>query len=428
MAARNLNASSEPTRSANPNGPINLRRMRVESVFRHDTRNLPRQERDRYSSFLWNAVRLDWGPKVPITAVVGSQQNTPVQEKSEDALKDAIDYYRKKDDYTELVRVLKFYAAYLLQQARRERVFGSQLFLLFKAVDFLRMIVQYSPYSVNQDAETLVFAIFTDLGTQRPQQFGRYYETEQDVFQTMKRLQLFPSDHRARLRLAEQLSQQTSFYDAVVQYEFLMRFYPRMPRHADIPRGRAALALAGIYQNLIDNAGRHPGDMRKLRNFVERHNRDGGSRGKEIPLPQGATPSAGQRVARALLPTADRWYTQALNVAKLGAPRLSEAAFQLARNLERERRPKEALRILLDVKPQWKRLGSSATAWELRLTYVELLVNLAMKLQRRDVLSDALENQREFRNELESLHARSRRAEEEEEEALGEPPPFPRRR
>lgn len=428
MAERNLNGGTAAAQSPASGGPVNLRRMRIESVFRHDTRNLPRQERDKYSSFLWNAVRLDWGPKVSISAVVGSQQNAPVQEKSEDALKDTLDYYRKKDDYTELVRVLKFYAAYLLQQARRERVFASQLFLLFKAVDFLRMIVQYSPYSVNQDAETLVFAIFTDLGTQRPQQFGRYYETEQTVFQSMKRLQLFPSDHRARLRLAEQLVEQTSFYDAVVQYEFLMRFYPRMPRHADIPRGRAALALGNIYQNLIDNAGRHPGDMRKLRNFVERRNRDSGSRGREIPLPQGGTPAAAQRVARALLPTANRWYTQALNVAKLGAPRLCEAAFQLARNLERERRPKEALKILLDVKPQWKRLGSSAAAWELRLTYVELLINLAMKLQRRDVLSEALEDQREFRNELERVQSRTRRAEEEEDEALGEPPPFPRRR
>jgi hypothetical protein len=165
--------------------------------------------------------------------------------------------------------------------------------------------------------------------------------------------------------------------------------------------------------------------MRKLRNFVERHNRDSG---KEIPLPKDATPAGAQRVARALLPSANRWYTQALNVAKLGAPRLSEAAFQLARNLERERRPKEALKILVDVKPQWKRLGSSSAAWELRLTYVDLLVNLAMKLQRRDVLSEALEDQREFRNELEGVQTRTRRTEEEEEEALGEPPPFPRRR
>jgi hypothetical protein len=300
--------------------------------------------------------------------------------------------------------------------ARSEREPNTQFFLLFKAVDLLRMIVQHSPFSVNEDAETLVFAILTDLGTQRPQQFGSYYETEQIIYPAIKRLQVFPGDHGLRERLAQQLVLQTSFYDAVVHYQFLVRYYPRVPRDQDTRRGRAFLSLAKIFQDLADHAGKHPGDSRKMRIFIERYNRDYATQKKQLVLPRGDDAAQVQKAARGLLPIADQWYVQALNVRRLGPNQLSESAELLAQNYQEERRFKEALKVLIDVKPQWKKLGSSEESWILRLKYVDLMTGIAMKLQRRDVLTEIGEEQREFRTELDRMQQERQVQEEEEAE------------
>lgn len=401
---------------ADPTGPITLRQMRIESAFRQDTRHIPRWEREKFANFLWNTIRLDWGPKITIGQIVGPQQKDRLDASSEPLLKSVLDYYRKRDNRGDFVLVLKFYSAHLLQLARSEREPNTQFFLLFKAMDLLRMIVQHSPYSVNEEAETLVFAILTDLGTQRPQQFRSYYDTEQIIFGAIKRLQVFPGDHGLRERLAQQLVAQTSFYDAVVHYQFLVRYYPRIPLESDTRRGRAFLSLAKIFQDLADHAGKHPGDSRKLRNFIERYNRDYAAQSKQLPLPRGDDAAQVQMTARRLLPIADQWYIQALNVRRLGAHRLSEAAELLVQNYQEERKYKEALKVLIDVKPQWKQLGASEESWELRLKYADLMTGVAMKLQRRDILSEIGEEQREYRAELDRMQQARQVQEDEEEE------------
>src|SRR3990172_2390305 len=89
--------------------PIRLRLLRIESDFRQQTRTLPRQERERFDSLLWNSLRMDWGPKTTIAQVVGADQNASVGYEQEDALKSTVDYYSKKVDRRDLLRVLRFY-------------------------------------------------------------------------------------------------------------------------------------------------------------------------------------------------------------------------------------------------------------------------------------------------------------------------------
>ncbi|MBI3992627.1 MAG: hypothetical protein HY342_05095 [Candidatus Lambdaproteobacteria bacterium] len=397
--------------------PVKLRLMKVESEFRHNTRTLPRQERDKFTSMLWNSIRLDFGPKTTIAQLVGSDQKAALSYEHEDALKHTVDYYRSKVDHRELLRVLRFYSAYFLQQARREHKFSKQLFLLFKAADMLRMLSQYSPFAISADAETLVYAIFADLGSQRPAQFKPYFAAEQDIIKAVRRLAVFPSDHRARERLAELYYQQTSFYDAFVQFSFLSRIYPKMPIAGDTRRGAKYLQMANIVQELAHVPRNRLGDARKLRNFIDRYNRDHGGKGM-LPLPN-SDPARIQKSMASMLPAADALYRQTLAVTRLGAPRLTEAALKLGQNLDQEGRPKEALAVLLEHKALLAKIGASATAWERRLEYINQVVAVAMKLQRRDALNLALEEQRDFRVELERVQqntkARKTVAESDEE-------------
>ena len=405
----------EPLRG---DAPIKLRLMKVESEFRHLTRTLPRQERDKFDSLLWNSIRLDFGPKNTISQLVGAEQKAALSYEHEEALKHTVDYYRSRVDHRELLRVLRFYAAYFLQQARREHTFAKQLFLLFKAVDLLRMLGQFSAFAISADAETMVWAIFADLGTQRPTQFKPYFEAEQEIIKAVRRLAVFPSDHRARERLAELFYQQTSFYDAFMQFSFLSRIYPKMPIAGDTRRGARYLQMANIIQELAHVPRNRLGDARKLRNFIDRYNRDHEGTGM-LPLPN-SDPARIQKSMFSMLPAADGLYRQTLAVTRLGAPRLTEAALRLGQNLFQEGRPKEALAVLLEHQPRLAKIGASVTAWERRLEYIDQVIAVARKLQRRGVLNMALEEQREFRVELERVQqaAMARKAAAESDEDM----------
>src|SRR5689334_4048907 len=287
--------------------PVSLRTLRTEAEFRRDTRNLDREERDRYSNFLWNMVRLDLGPRVTLTDFVGATAEKSLQYDDEASLKSSVDYYSRQDP-RRLIQVLKFFACYVLQQARAEKQFPHQLFLIFKAVDLLRMVVQYSPFSVNGEAETIVYGLFIDLGSAKPARFSKYMKAEAQIHQLMRRLQVAPNDHQARLNMAEQLMQQTSLLDAMVQYHMLLRLYPAMRPEVDRRRGYVYLKMAQVFQDIMDNATGPVQDARKLKNFVERYNRDFSERGKEIPPIGGPDPEALERTLRGVRSQANTHY------------------------------------------------------------------------------------------------------------------------
>lgn len=401
--------------------------MRVETDYRRDTRGLGRREREKYDSVVWNMLRLDPKPKVGILDMVGSSQDTPLGYEHEDPLRTSVDHYRKRDDRLELVRVLKFFCAYLLQQSRKERELEKQLFSIFKAVDFARMIVQYSAYAVNGEAEAIVFGIFCDLGTQLPDRFRSYMEQEQKVFNMMKRLQVAPNDDDLRLRMAEQMVLQTSYLDAMVQLQYLLRAYPRLPQEQDTRRGRVYIKIGEIFRELAEYAGRQPEeikDARKLRNFVERYNRD--FRGKERPLPTIDEPSANQlkKVAEGMRGMAVSWLMRALAVKSFGSYMIIKQVMKLAEMYISSEQYKQASKLLSDAYPYWKRVPESEGALESRLEYLDHLSSAAVKIRQKDKIKWCSNEVRDYQGRLNEIQAKYEAEEKRKEELLygdGEP-------
>ena len=399
-------------------GPVRLRTMRVESDFRRETRFLQRQERDKYANWMWNLMRLERAPKVLISDVVGARQDAPVDFHHEDSFNLALDYYRAKPSHTELIAVLKFYAVYLMQQARKERAFDKQLFLLFKAVDFLRMLVQYSSFGTNADAETLVLCIFTDLADARPQ-FQPYAVTEQRIYRLMKQLRAFPADHRVRLEMADEMVKQTSFYDALVQYQVLNRLLPRMPRAQDTRRGVAFHRIAGIFENLIGHAGQGLQDGRKLRNFNDRYNRDYAERGHRLVPPPRNQPGRLGPTVQSLREAAIRWYLRALPVRTLGAPRLTEIVMALGTHYDAIGRTREALKVMTDGYAYWRRVPGHLAQLRRRVAYLDFVATLGVKLKQRGAVTWANNELREHRTRLDQLETEQRQRKQRREAILG---------
>jgi tetratricopeptide (TPR) repeat protein len=371
-----------------PHQPIVLRTLRVEAVYRHDTRNLERAERDRYSSFLWNVVRLDLGPKVTLSDLVGEAGNQALDTSHETDLSRSLDFYSGKDPKL-ILPVLRFFSAYLMQQARHAKDLRRQLFLAFKAMDLLRMIVQYSPYAVNYDAETLVSGLFADLGSQLPQRFGRYHESETRIHALMRRLHHAPNDHSARAQLADAYARQTSLYDAYVQYQMILKLMPALRLELDRRRGLVSVRVGDIFQGLADMSLAGVQDARKLRNFVERYNRDHTGRGQQIPPITGPDPAVLRRVQRSFRTLANRSYLVATKVRELEPHVLLNAYTNLGTNLLAEGRFKEAAATLTEGNRHYKPQQETIAVLEQRLTFLETLSGAASRARRKELYNSA---------------------------------------
>src|SRR3970040_905102 len=170
-----------------------------------------------------------------------------------------------------------------MQQARKEPQADKQQFLLFKAADFARMIVQYSAMSTSADAEALVFGIFVALGGAYGEPFSTYARHEERIYQIMRRLQTMPQDLTVRLKLGEALTEQTSYFDALVQYHALLRILIRRGEAGNRQRGWIVARIGDLFQRLSQITSSRLKDARKLRAFIDRYNRDFAEGGRELP-------------------------------------------------------------------------------------------------------------------------------------------------
>jgi hypothetical protein len=402
--------------------PITLKRLRVESQFLEETKGLERKERDRYGSQLWNLMRLDFAPKVKLIDLVGPRVDAAIDTEHEGSIRSVVDHYHGRPDRADLHQVLKFFSVYLLQRARREPSFAKQQFLLFKAVDLLRMITQYSTWCVHRDAEALVYAIFDDLGTQKEERFAKYRDRELRIYPLMKKLHEVPRDFVLRLELADELGRQTSFFDALVQYDFLRRFYPRFYTASNLERQLGVIysRVAGLFQNMLDNLGRDYRDARKLNGFIERYNRQFATRKDSlVPFTQDGKGTA-DRVARGLRHTAENWYRRALAVKVLPAETLVQNAAAFARNLAGERRHKEALNVLMENYRYWSGIGQSVESLQRRINYLEQLTKIAGQAGKRDQVNWANLEQRDHLAKLDELIRQSESYRKRREEILRE--------
>jgi len=391
--------------------PLVFRAMRAEADFRRLTRGIDRDEREKYDSFLWNMIRMDPAPKVAIRDVVGSAHDNVVGFEHESPLKSSLDHYYNRNDRGEMVRVLKFYCAYMMQQARKGVDQSHQIFAAFKAVDFARMIIQYSPYCVNSDAEALVFGIFYDLGEQIPAHFRRYLNYEQRIYDMMKRLQVAPLDDAVRMELADHFIKQSCAMDAVVQYHFMMSRMPKQPRDSDSRRGRIYVKLGEIFKELSEYASQAPEeiqDARKLKNFIERYNREFAVAGKHIVQLEGPSSNQLRKTAVSLRREAIRWLAGAAVVKTLNPRLVAQVVESLSELYLVEKRNKEALKLLADGYSSWNRVADSEESMKGRVDYLNRMIPLAMQLRNKKLAAWGNQELREAQNRLNELLSQQR--------------------
>ena len=412
MAQRDIRRASTRGREAPQRATLDLPILRVESQYRNETRNLQRQEREKYSNYLWNMVRLDPGPRVKIGELVGPNQDAPLDFQHESALNASIAYYQGKADPGELIAVLKYFSTYLMQQARKEPQADKQQFLLFKAADFARMIVQYSTMSISADAEALVFGIFVALGGAYGEPFSTYARHEERIYQIMRRLQTMPQDLTVRLKLGEALTEQTSFFDALVQYHALLRILIRRGEAGNRQRGWIVARIGDLFQRLSQISSSKLKDARKLRAFIDRYNRDFAEGGRELPRLQEISTSQVTRIRHALLGEAARWYLQAAGAANLERRQRLRMAAQAAENLNTLGNFKDALAALQGHHGLWKRVPEGLTTLQEHQAYLKHLTTAAMQLKRRDVMEWGSREAGEVSAKLGEIETRRREREQ----------------
>jgi hypothetical protein len=412
MAARRSSRASSGRPEAPRRTALDLPTLRVESQFRNDTRNLQRQERDKYANFLWNMVRLDTGPSVLIGGLVGANQDAPLDFADEPKLDASVAYYQRKSSPAELIAVLKFFSTYLMQQARKETLPDRQRFLLFKAVDMARMIVQASPLSVSADAEALVFGIFVALGNAHGEPYTQYARHEETVYQLMRRLAMVNQDLTVRLKLAEALVEQTSYFDALVQLHTLLRILMRRGDAGDRQRGWIVARIGDLFQRLSRVTSTQLKDARKLRAFIERYNRDFADRGHELPTLEEITVAQVTRVRHALLSEATRWYLQAAGSPHLERRQRLRMAATAGENLNTLGRPAEALRTLENHNALWQRVPDSPQVLAEHAEYLRQLTGAAIQAKRREVLTWANKEAAEVSAKLGAIETKRREREQ----------------
>jgi hypothetical protein len=389
----------------------------VESQFRNETQLLQRQERDRYGSFLWNMMRLDMGPKVTIHKLVGANQDVAIDFKHESALNASVDYYGRKSHPGELIQVLKFFCAYLMQQARKETRVDRRQFLLFKVVDCARTIVQHSPMSVNADAEMLVLGIFVALARAHGEPFQSYARAEDRVVRLMRRLQVIPKEPNVRMQMAEALMEQGGYLDALVQYHTLLRMTVRRGDSNKQHAGWIAARIADVFQTVSRVTPSKLKDARKLRAFIDRYNRDLVESGRELPRLTQVHFSQINRVRRALIVEANRWALQAARAPTLDRRQRLRMAALAGENCNALQRHREGLQILAELSPLWRHVQETPGSLRDHADYLKHYTVAAMHAKDRDAMTRAAREANDVNTKLSAIESR-RRAHEQARMAL----------
>jgi predicted unusual protein kinase regulating ubiquinone biosynthesis (AarF/ABC1/UbiB family) len=208
--------------------------------------------------------------------------------------------------------------------------------------------------------------------------------------------------------MAEQLMQQTSLFDALVQYHMLLRLYPPMRPEVDRRRGYVYLKLAQVFQDIMDNVTGPIQDARKLKNFVERYNRDFAERGREIPPVTGTDRKELERTLRGVRGLANTYYARALAVQVLDPRLLLDVVTRLGRNYMEEGRFGEAVDVLVDGAKLWRHVGESAESLRRRVAYFELAATAASKANRREQFAWAQNFLVEYRKRVATQEAETK--------------------
>lgn len=379
---------------------MSIRIMRVESEFRRDAKHWPIKERNTYGSLLLNLLRLDRGPRILLFDLLGPVLDKKLMSKDELRVQQVLNYYQGKSNPAELILTLKFLSTHYLEMARRENDSATQVYLLFKAVDLARMIVQYTPYSVHADSEALILGIFTDLGNADNTGFAHYAQTQDVIYKLMKTLQVMPTDIPARMRLAETLTRQSSYYDALVQYQMVLRIFKPSRGSQDKFHGLVFARIGELLQKVADVEPKMLRDGQKLKNFITRYNKDYPTGDKKLPSAERVTAALIDKVQGALIEESTQWQVRASDVAALERFHRLSLISKAAQNYMTMNNPKAALHLLQQGYHLWHRVAENGQTLNEKAAYLQLLVQSASLTKNREVMGWAAQFQADVRGKL----------------------------
>lgn len=211
---------------------------------------------------------------------------------NEDSIDSHLRHYLKKEDTKIYQQHLLSIAQMCIKQARVEKDRNTQLPLLFKAIDLLRMYIQYSEEAVDVMASNVIIHIFSTF----PDEFSEKWALEQEVFRhyvelhkTKRRVKDIGFGDKENVSLRTKIAllsaQQKNYYDAFVQFSNILTFYQF--RTNDDPqvvlnRAKSHAWIGNVFQELIHYV--QPGEATILKNFVYRYNRDHATRKNDHPI------------------------------------------------------------------------------------------------------------------------------------------------
>ncbi len=195
---------------------------------------------------------------------------------SEVALDQHIRRYMKKDEKM-LVQHLKCIAQMLIQQSRVPgQGMGTQVVLLFKAIDCLRMATQYAP----SGADNIPSFVTLQIMAKMPPAFVPHMNREKSIFNLYIALQRAVKEKlptiNVRNKLASLYVKQKCYADALFQYERMLEYFSsKKPQSPAVKEKLCVLHLniGDMYKSIFS----FQGDFKNgqiLQNFVFRYNRE----------------------------------------------------------------------------------------------------------------------------------------------------------
>ncbi|MBF0286884.1 MAG: hypothetical protein HQM14_03630 [SAR324 cluster bacterium] len=195
---------------------------------------------------------------------------------SEGALDQHLRHYLKRGE-REVCGSLRCITQMLLQRTRdTDQTTGSQVVLMFKAIDCLRMIVQYSPSAVDNLPTFMILQIMAKM----PGAFVPHMNREKQIFNHTLGLQRAIKEGlptiNVRNKLANLYMKQKCYADVLYQYENMLGYFQSKKPQTPADKEKTCvihLNIADMYKDIYNFKGEFKNGQ-ILQNFIFRNNRD----------------------------------------------------------------------------------------------------------------------------------------------------------
>lgn len=195
---------------------------------------------------------------------------------SEDGINLHLSYYMRQGAEA-VCPQLKAIAKLFIEQSRQAgQSAGTQVVLLFKAIDCLRMYQQYSPKGTDNISSFLVLQVFTKM----PSVFVTQMDREKMIFNyhlgLQRSLKAGQSGIDYRHQLAHLYVEQKCFSDALYQYEQILEYFQTKESVTSGDQDKICLvhlSLAEFYREIFEFKGNFKNGQ-IIQNFMFRYYRE----------------------------------------------------------------------------------------------------------------------------------------------------------